>query len=128
MIRKSIIFMALSCFAVCAYSIELNNSAFVNQWQNTGKKISSILNSINNQFSAEQAIPQLQKLTVKFNRLTTELASRQKADPIFASRYSSEAIFTLRKLKKALVKLNANDAIPFELREKIAKMLKKFKR
>ena len=119
--------MALTCFAVCGYSVQLNDSAFVNQWQNKGKKISSILNTIDNEFSAKQAIPQLQKLTAEFKRLTTEFANRQKADLLFGSRYSAEAAQTMLALKTALTKFNANDNIPFELKEKIVKMLGKLK-
>jgi hypothetical protein len=128
MIRKSIIFMALICFAVAIYSNNLSDYILVAKWQSTGKKISLLLNSINNEFAAKQAIPQLQKLTAKFKRLTAEFAKRQKANPLFDSRYAPEAIKTLRQLGNALKKLNANDSIPLELREKIMKILKKFKR
>ena len=128
MIKKSIIFMVLTCFAICAYSSELSDSVLVDKWQNVGKKISLLLSSIDNKFAAKQAIPQLKKLLVDFNRLTTEFASRQKAKPLFDSRYAPEAIKTLRDLRNSLKKFNANDTIPFELRQKIMKMLKKFKR
>jgi hypothetical protein len=128
MIMKSIIFMALICFAVAIYSNNLSDYILVAKWQSAGKKISLLLNSIDNEFAARQAIPQLQKLTAYFNRLTAEFASRQKAKPLFRSRYAPEAIKTLRELKKSLKKLNANDTIPLVLREKIIKMLKKFKR
>lgn len=128
MIRKSIIFIALTCFAVCAYGSELSDSVLVDKWQSVGEKISLLLNSIDNEFAAKQAIPQLKKLLANFKRLTTEFASRQKAKPLFDSRYAPEAIKTLRNLKNTLKKLNADDTIPFELRQKIMKMFKKFKR
>ena len=127
MFKKLVIFIALTCFAVCAYSYTtLPDNVLVEKWQSVGKKISLLLNSIDNEFAAKQAMPQLQKLTKMFNRLTAEFASRQKAKPLFDSRYAPEAIETLKKLKKALIKLNANDSIPLELRQKITKMLKKY--
>jgi predicted peptidase len=128
MIRKSIISMALICFAICAYSKELPDNTLVNQWQNLGKKITAIIIEIDNEFAAKQAIPQLKKLMVQFNRLTTEFSDRQRSDHLFSSRYEPEAIFTLKELRKALIKFNANDTIPFESRQKISKMFKRFKK
>ncbi len=120
--------MALICFAVGIYSNNWADYVLVAKWQSTGKQVSTLLNSIDNEFAAKQALPQLQKLTASLKRLTAEFAKRQKAKPLFDSRYAPEAIKTLRQLKTALKNFDANDSIPLELREKIIKMLKKFKR
>lgn len=116
--------MLLCCFAVCSYCVEQNNEALINDWQNTGKKISEIVSSIENEFSAKQAIPELEKLAKKFKDQIFEISSRQEASAIFRSRYAPEITLTMTALKKALDKFNANDDIPIELREKISKMLK----
>lgn len=126
MFKKLIIFIAVSCFAISAYS--MSDNVFVDKWQSLGKKITLLLGGIDNEFAAKQAIPQLQKLTKKFKSMTAEFARLQKAKPLFDSRYAPEAIKILRKLRNALKKLNADDSIPLELREKIMKMLKKFNR
>ncbi len=123
MFKKIIIFIFVCCFAVLSYCIEQNDEAFINDWQNTGKKIASTISSIENEFSAKQAIPELQKLVKKFKGQIFEISSRQKASAVFRSRYAPEITYTMSYLKKALTKFNANDDIPLELREKISEIL-----
>jgi len=124
MIKKSMIIMALACCAIFSHATELTDSELVGELQNTGRKVSSIINEIENEFSANQAMFQLQKLIPQFNRMKAEFENRLKANPMSLIRYSSDIAQTMTELKNALVKFNARDTVPFDLRQKISSMLK----
>jgi hypothetical protein len=85
--------------------------------------LTSVVNSIENEFSARQALPQIKELSIQFHRLRAEFSNRREADPTNVIRFSSDVAVTMNKLKRALKEFNANEDIPFELREKITKLV-----
>lgn len=110
-------------FAVCAHAVDFSNSELVSKLQETGDQLTSIVNSVENEFTAQQVLPQVEKLSAEFRRLRAEFANRREADPTNVIRFGTDVAVTMNKLKKALIEFNANEDIPFGLRTKITKLI-----
>ncbi|MDD5599072.1 MAG: hypothetical protein PHV82_14085 [Victivallaceae bacterium] len=123
MLSKLLISMAIFCCSIYAHAFDLNNSELVSRMQEVGDQLAAAVSSIDNEFSARQALPQLETLSAEFRRLRAEFSNRQQADPTNVIRFTTDVAVTMNKLKSALLKLKANEDIPFELREKITNLI-----
>ena len=114
--RSILIIMLVFCVNALSGCKGDKGGSIVRQRNNLMKEICDALNSIENDKSAEEAIPKLKELTVEFTQVDNELLKYKKENPGFEQKYSQELQRYVLDWGKALSNFNTNQKISKELR------------
>lgn len=95
----------------------------MNQSNQASIEICNVLNSIDSEESAKEAIPKLKELAGKYTQAKNEFLKYQKNNPGFEEKYLQESLRIMQDWGKALASFNTNQNISVETREEIMKTL-----
>ena len=100
-----------------------NESSIVNSSHQASIEICDVLNSIDSEESAKEAIPKLKELAGKYTQAKNEFLEYQKNNPGFEQKYMQESLRIMQDWGKALSSFNTNQKVSVETREEIMKIL-----
>ncbi|MHC5161103.1 MAG: hypothetical protein ACYSOC_05670 [Planctomycetota bacterium] len=100
-----------------------NESSIVNSQHQASIEICNVLNSIDSEESAKEAIPKLKELAEKYTQAKNEFLDYQKNNPGFEQEYLQESLRVMKDWGEALASFNTNQNISTETREQIMKIL-----
>ena len=107
----------ISCLLLAGCSSK--NDVVFNELQKVENEICEILNSIDSKESAEQAIPRLEELVPEKRELGNQYYAIIKNNPEISVKNSKQVGEILMNFGTAMAKVNTNENIPQEQKQKI---------
>ena len=116
----SVVSLCIINFSGCS---EDHGTLIVSKYNQASTEICDVLNSIDNEKSAKEAIPKLKSLAEKFTQAKNEFLKCQKDNPGFEQKYLQESLSIMKEWGEALASFNTNQNISVETREQVMKIL-----